>query len=113
MAEEKLADAENNNVEVGETACFQASRNGQQFNPQPSNDPADPMNWPLALKVQYRTRMFEAWVKHLLILPKVGVLVQVCLLAAVGPLNTAIINPAYVPMAQEFGISTVRASYQT
>jgi MFS family permease len=37
----------------------------------------------------------------------------VCLLAALGTLNTAIINPAYVPMAKEFHITTVRASYQT
>ena len=69
MAEEKLADAENNNVDVEETGCLQSARDGQQLNPQPSNDPADPLNWPLAVKVQYRRRMFEAWVKHLLILP--------------------------------------------
>lgn len=35
------------------------------------------------------------------------------LLSALGGINTAIINPAYVPLAQEFGISTVTASYQT
>jgi multidrug resistance protein len=40
-------------------------------------------------------------------------LIQVCLLAAIGTLNTAIINPAYGPLAKEFHITTVRASYQT
>lgn len=68
-------------------------RNGQHLNPQPSTDPEDPLNWPLTLKV--------------------GVLIQVCILAALGTLNTAIINPAYVPLAKEFDITTVEASYQT
>lgn len=44
---------------------------------------------------------------------QVGVLIQVCLLAALGTLNTSIINPAYTPLAKEFDITTVRASYQT
>ncbi|KAH8655404.1 MFS general substrate transporter [Xylariales sp. PMI_506] len=63
------------------------------FLPRPSNDPNDPLNWPLTLKV--------------------AVLAQVSLLAALGTLNTSIINPAYTPLAKEFGITTVRASYQT
>ncbi|KAL9109781.1 MAG: hypothetical protein Q9227_005650 [Pyrenula ochraceoflavens] len=63
------------------------------LNPQPSDDPKDPLNWPLSLKV--------------------GVLIQVCLLAGLGTLNTAIINPAYGPLSKEFGITKVRASYQT
>ncbi|KAK6394937.1 hypothetical protein LTR65_001125 [Meristemomyces frigidus] len=53
----------------------------------------DPLNWPLGLKI--------------------ACLLQVSLLGALGGLNTAIINPAYVPMAKELGISTVHASYQT
>lgn len=40
-------------------------------------------------------------------------MIQVCLLAAIGTLNTAIINPAYGPLAKEFDITTVSASYQT
>ena len=40
-------------------------------------------------------------------------LIQVSLLSALGGINTAIINPAYVPLAEDFGISTVTASYQT
>ncbi|OAA65309.1 Major facilitator superfamily domain, general substrate transporter [Niveomyces insectorum RCEF 264] len=63
------------------------------FIPQPSDDPEDPLNWPLWLKI--------------------CILAQICILAAVGTLNAAIINPAYVPMAKELGISTVTASYQT
>ncbi|KAF2099251.1 MFS general substrate transporter [Rhizodiscina lignyota] len=65
----------------------------QHLSPVPSNDPADPLNWPMALKIV--------------------VLTQVALLAALGGLNTAIINPAYVPLAKEFGITTVQAGYQT
>ncbi|CAK7237905.1 hypothetical protein SBRCBS47491_010200 [Sporothrix bragantina] len=63
------------------------------FLPRPSNDPHDPLNWP-------------SWIKFCILL-------QVCLLAALGTLNTAIINPAYGPLSEEFGISKVRASYQT
>ncbi|KAL9097140.1 MAG: hypothetical protein Q9165_000567 [Trypethelium subeluteriae] len=75
-----------------------AEKNTEQISqliliPQPSSDPADPLNWPMALKI--------------------AILLQVCLLGALGGLNTAIINPAYGPMAKELGISTVTASYQT
>ena len=44
---------------------------------------------------------------------KVLVLIQVSLLSSLGGINTAMINPAYVPMAKELHISTIRASYQT
>jgi multidrug resistance protein len=40
-------------------------------------------------------------------------LIQACLLASLGTLNTAIVNPAYGPLAKEFDITVVRASYQT
>lgn len=59
----------------------------------PSHDAANPLSWPL-------------WVK-------IMVLTQVSLLAALGGLNTATINPALVDLGEEFGISTVTASYQT
>ncbi|KAK5204663.1 hypothetical protein LTR99_006854 [Exophiala xenobiotica] len=59
----------------------------------PPQDAQDPMNWPLWLKIV--------------------ILTQASLLAAIGGLNTAAINPAYALLAEEFGISTVRASYQT
>ena len=54
---------------------------------------SDPLNWPLALKI--------------------AILLQVSVLSALGGINTAIINPAYVPLAEEFGITTVQAGYQT
>ncbi|GAB7351598.1 hypothetical protein MBLNU459_g2219t1 [Dothideomycetes sp. NU459] len=57
------------------------------------DDCRDPLNWPL-------------WLKG-------ACLVQVGLLAALGSLNTAIINPAYTPMAKELDITVQRASYQT
>lgn len=44
---------------------------------------------------------------------KISILVQVSLLAALGTLNTAIINPAYSQLATTFGITLVQASYQT
>lgn len=59
----------------------------------PRHDPDNPLLWPL-------------WVK-------IMVLTQVSLLAALGGLNTATINPALVDLGEEFGLSTVRASYQT
>ncbi|KAF8519537.1 MFS general substrate transporter [Gautieria morchelliformis] len=67
--------------------------NGLPLIPQPSDDPADPLNWPLKLKI--------------------FVLVQVSFLAALGTMNASVINPAYVPMAKYMGISTIVASYQT
>ncbi|KAK5127186.1 hypothetical protein LTR85_008547 [Meristemomyces frigidus] len=65
----------------------------EQLNARPSDDPKDPLNWPLGLKI--------------------ACLLQASLLGALGGLNTAIINPAYIPMANELGITTVHASYQT
>ena len=44
---------------------------------------------------------------------KVFILVQVSLLSSLGGINTAMVNPAYVPMAKELYISTIRASYRT
>lgn len=41
------------------------------------------------------------------------ILGQVCLLAFVASVNTAIINPALVPLSQEFNITTTVATYQT
>lgn len=44
---------------------------------------------------------------------QIMILIQVSLLAALGGLNTATINPALGELGKEFGISTVHASYQT
>ncbi|KAK0337238.1 hypothetical protein LTR91_004258 [Friedmanniomyces endolithicus] len=65
----------------------------EELSPRPSDDPKDPLNWPLSLKI--------------------ACLLQVGLLAGLGGVNTAIINPAYTPMAKDLHISVVHASYQT
>jgi hypothetical protein len=41
------------------------------------------------------------------------ILTQTSLLAAIGGLNTASINPALLLVAKDFGIDKVTASYQT
>ncbi|KAJ7644448.1 MFS general substrate transporter [Roridomyces roridus] len=61
--------------------------------PQPSSDPSDPLNFPQWLKI--------------------AILLQVSFLSGLGPLNQAVINPAYVPLAAHFHKTTVVASYQT
>ncbi|KJA28812.1 hypothetical protein HYPSUDRAFT_211467 [Hypholoma sublateritium FD-334 SS-4] len=61
--------------------------------PQPTNSPTDPLNYP-------------NWLKY-------AILGQVSLLAFVSTLNVAIINPAVVPLAKEFDIPPVTATYQT
>ncbi|KAI0470056.1 MFS general substrate transporter [Xylariaceae sp. FL0804] len=61
--------------------------------PRPSNDEADPLNWPMKLKLL--------------------ILFQVCWLAFLGTWNTAVINPAYGPLAKDLHVSEVDASYQT
>ncbi|RAO72324.1 uncharacterized protein BHQ10_008336 [Talaromyces amestolkiae] len=81
------------NSQTIETGMVATDDNRDTFLPRPSDDPNDPLNFPLWLKI--------------------AILIQVCLLASLGTLNTAIINPAYGPLAAEFGITTVRASYQT
>ncbi|KAF7307688.1 MFS general substrate transporter [Mycena kentingensis (nom. inval.)] len=68
-------------------------KHGLPLIPQPSSDPSDPLNWPM-------------WVK-------IGILLQVSWLAGLGPLNQAVVNPAYVPLAAHFHKTTVVASYQT
>ncbi|KAF8143827.1 MFS general substrate transporter [Mycena galopus ATCC 62051] len=68
-------------------------KHGLPLIPQPSADPSDPLNFPQWLKV--------------------AILLQVSFLAGLGPLNQAVINPAYVPLAAHFHKTTVVASYQT
>lgn len=43
---------------------------------------------------------------------KLSVLLQVSFLALLGPMSAAVINPAFVPLGQAFGITTVEASYE-
>jgi hypothetical protein len=81
------------------------------LNPRPSEDPQDPLNWPLWLKVGSRVCLTASRVAADRL--QIVVLTQTSLLAAIGGLNTAAINPALVLLAQDFGISKVTASYQT
>ncbi|EIM88160.1 MFS general substrate transporter [Stereum hirsutum FP-91666 SS1] len=68
-------------------------KNGLPLVPQPSSDPSDPLNFPQWLKVV--------------------ILIQASVMALLGPFNTAVINPALVPLGEHFDVSTVTASYQT
>lgn len=61
--------------------------------PQPSSSEMDPLNYP-------------NWLKWFIIC-------QVSILAFLATLNVAIINPAVAPLAEEFGITEVTATYQT
>nr|GAT57741.1 MFS general substrate transporter [Mycena chlorophos] len=74
-------------------ASVKLDKHGLPLIPQPSNDPSDPLNWPQFLKI--------------------AILLQVSWLAGLGPLNQAMINPAFVPLAAHFHVTTVVASYQT
>ncbi|KAF8864891.1 MFS general substrate transporter [Acephala macrosclerotiorum] len=93
MADPKQKAIQNENVADEAARGVAIDQDRDTFLPRPSDDPNDPLNWPMYLKVT--------------------ILLQVCVLAAIGTLNTAIINPAYGPLAKEFHITKVRASYQT
>ncbi|KAJ7477324.1 MFS general substrate transporter [Mycena galericulata] len=81
-------------VSLGRTeTSLKLDKTGLPLIPQPSEDASDPLNFPQWLKV--------------------AILLQVSFLALLGPLNQATINPAFVPLAAHFKISTVVASYQT
>lgn len=71
----------------------QVSRVSTALTNEPKSSHGNPLHWPL-------------WVKMM-------VLTQVSILAALGGLNTATINPALVDLGHEFGITSVHASYQT
>ncbi|KAH8922967.1 MFS general substrate transporter [Atractiella rhizophila] len=59
--------------------------------PQPTNDPADPLNWTQARK----------WT----------ILTLVSVMAFASAFNLAVGNPAFVLIGQAFGVSTIEASY--
>jgi hypothetical protein len=42
---------------------------------------------------------------------KIAVALQISWLAALGPLGSGVINPAFVPLSKAFGITPVQASY--
>ncbi|KAJ7072528.1 MFS general substrate transporter [Mycena amicta] len=74
-------------------ASLKLDKTGLPLIPQPSNDTSDPLNFPQWLKI--------------------AILLQVSFLAGLGPLNQATVNPAFVPLAAHFHVTTVVASYQT
>ncbi|KAJ7366397.1 MFS general substrate transporter [Mycena albidolilacea] len=80
-------------LKEGEGSGTKVDKHGLPLIPQPSSDPSDPLNFPQWLKI--------------------AILLQVSFLAGLGPLNQAVINPAYVPLAAHFHKTTVVASYQT
>ncbi|KAL1840429.1 hypothetical protein VTK73DRAFT_3759 [Phialemonium thermophilum] len=68
-------------------------KHGLALIPQPTSFRDDPLNWP-------------QWLKWL-------VLIQVSFLAFLGPFNSAVVNPALVPLSKLFHIPPSNASYQT
>lgn len=43
---------------------------------------------------------------------KLAICLQVSFLAFIGPLAGSVINPAFIPLAESFGITPIQASYQ-
>ncbi|OBT61938.1 hypothetical protein VE03_08238 [Pseudogymnoascus sp. 23342-1-I1] len=81
--EEELQDKEN---------PLRLDKHGLQLIPQPTAFKNDPLNWSPALK--------------LLVAP------QVSWLAFLGPMGSAVVNPAFVPLAKGFKITIVQATYE-
>ncbi|KAF7428915.1 hypothetical protein PC9H_008151 [Pleurotus ostreatus] len=75
------------------SATTKLDSSGLPLIPQPTDSPYDPLNYP-------------NWLKYL-------ILGQISTLAFLATLNVAIINPAVVPLSEEFGIAPVTATYQT
>ena len=97
------------------TGALKLDSGGLPLIPQPTTSPSDPLNYPnvrvnllwnqsmkSSLKIHHTTK----WLKYF-------ILGQVSLLAALATLGVAVINPAVVPLAKEFNISPVLATYQT
>ncbi|OAA63411.1 Major facilitator superfamily domain, general substrate transporter [Niveomyces insectorum RCEF 264] len=68
-------------------------RHGLALVPQPTAFRDDPLNWP-------------HWLKWL-------VLLQVSFLAMLGPFNSSVVNPAYLPLSKLFHIPVTKAPLQT
>ncbi|KAF4598858.1 hypothetical protein EYR38_007269 [Pleurotus pulmonarius] len=75
------------------STTIKLDRSGLPLIPQPTDSPLDPLNYP-------------NWLKYL-------ILGQISILAFLVTLNVAMINPAIVPLSDEFGITPVAATYQT
>ncbi|KAG9221335.1 hypothetical protein CCMSSC00406_0009975 [Pleurotus cornucopiae] len=75
------------------STTIKLDRSGLPLIPQPTDSPLDPLNYP-------------NWLKYL-------ILGQISVLAFLVTLNVAMINPAIVPLSEEFSITPVAATYQT
>ncbi|KAJ9608894.1 hypothetical protein H2200_006665 [Cladophialophora chaetospira] len=85
-------DVEKVEVQEQATPALKLDKHGLPLLPQPTDRKDDPLNWSPALK------LFVA--------------LQVSLLAFLGPMAGAIVNPAFVPLSKEFHITVVQASYE-
>ncbi|KAI0185826.1 major facilitator superfamily domain-containing protein [Xylaria flabelliformis] len=79
-------------IEHYEPSQQKLDKAGLPLVPQPTSRKDDPLNWSPALKF--------------------AVCIQVSFLAFLGPLASAVINPAFVPLAEAFRITPVEASYE-
>ncbi|OBT44548.1 hypothetical protein VE00_04885 [Pseudogymnoascus sp. WSF 3629] len=75
-----------------ENPTLRLDKHGLQLVPQPTAFKDDPLNWSPALKLL--------------------VALQVSWLALLGPMGSAVVNPAFVPLAKSFKITTVQAAMQ-
>ncbi|KAF9478103.1 MFS general substrate transporter [Pholiota conissans] len=80
-------------IEEVSSSGVKLDSSGLPLIPQPTSLQTDPLNYP-------------NWLKY-------TILAQVSFLAFLATLNVAIINPAVVPLAEEFNIAHVTATYQT
>ncbi|KAI1733987.1 MFS general substrate transporter [Xylaria scruposa] len=95
IEKKKEHELEENNafpVEHYEPSQQKLDKAGLPLVPQPTSRKDDPLNWSPALKF--------------------AVCIQVSFLAFLGPLASAVINPAFVPLAEAFSITPVEASYE-
>ncbi|KAH8898231.1 MFS general substrate transporter [Thozetella sp. PMI_491] len=67
-------------------------KHGFLLSPQPTSRRDDPLNWSRPLKV--------------------AICLQMAFLALLGPMASAVINPAFVPLGKAFGLTPVQASYE-
>ncbi|KAK0320264.1 hypothetical protein LTR82_008781 [Friedmanniomyces endolithicus] len=77
--------------ENAQAVDLKLDKNGLPLVPQPSAHSDDPLNWSPALKL--------------------SVALQVSWLSFLGPMSSAVANPAFIPIGKAFHITTVEASY--
>ncbi|OAP57700.1 hypothetical protein AYL99_08438 [Fonsecaea erecta] len=79
-------------LESSEKQPLRCDKAGLPLVPQPTNRTDDPLTWSPTLKLL--------------------VTLQISWLAMLGPMGSAVANPAFVPMSKTFGLSVVEASYE-